>query len=73
MSKKVFLCGQSDRVMVDPGDGSPPRALHDYCRDRFYAQQMASQESPPLSTPCPSMVDQFFEAASAAASCSRLF
>ncbi len=70
---RVFLCGATGRVMVDPEDGSPPIALHDHCRDWFYAQQMVPQAPSPSSTSRPSMVDQYFDAASAAASCSRVF
>lgn len=70
---RVFLCSQSGRVMVDPGDGSLPRALHDYCRDRYYAERARLQEEASAYTPRPSIVDPYFEAASAAASCSRVF
>lgn len=70
---RVFLCGATGRVMVDPEDGSPPIALHDCCRDQFYAQQACAQGESRLPTSRPSMVDQYFDAASAAASCSRVF
>lgn len=73
MQRRVFLCSQSGRVMVDSGDGSPPRALQDYCRDQYYAQQTRTGLQDGPTSPRPSMVDQYFEAASAAASCSRVF
>ena len=69
MKGKIFLCPQSGRVMVDPGDGSLPCALHDYARAHCHATK-AARTDPAPSPPTP---HHDTEAASAAASCSRTF